>query len=570
MARILAVDWDDNDVYFLLGNLKNDKLSVLKTGTASILPDDGAAVETSAKSGVPQSVLLAIETLLKENRVDKCYTMLVLGRWYLELHHISLPASRESDLPSMARNVMLRDVPSFSELDPIDYITLAGGETSERKLALVTMSVVKRQKLSAAFRKIGRPLSKIEYRGAAAAELLVHNKIKPEHQNLSLVVTILSSEVELTTLYGEQLVAFRSFKIPENADETETTERIFAEIVRTINVALPDVIDLPIETVYIFGAENEWKLLAARLLERSLEVVILNPFSLENVTCTTPPEQPSRFAALLGAAFSAAGNGKQRSAFDLLDPKEKPKPPNIARWVVFAILFLGICCYGLYQWNTMAIERLKDDANKLEEDMKKLAGEIQEVRNPYFFLSRTQVWDNQCANWLDELRDLSILLPEAEDLVITQMTFQSGPVGNNVNITGQILLRGMVRDTSVLQVLQAKLQNGRYHRMVLPVPTRNPAGGGYPWLFTTTIYCFRRQYPQTYLYALPKELQEESNNPVQPAPLPTLPQTPPQPKQTNQTAVPQPSTPPPQPTSSPQTQTEPESRSESETTNEQQ
>ena len=514
MTRLLAVDWDENEVRFLLGNLKNDQLTVLKTGAASLDADDESG-ETVGKGVLSPPVFSALQVLLKDHHVEKCRTILVLGRWNLELHHLTLPASREEDLPAMVRNVMLREMGTFSELDPIDYLTLTGSETEERQLALVTISAVKRQKLATLFRGIGRPLTKIEYRGAAAAELLTHRLIKPESEKLGLAVTLLNREVELTMLLGNRLADFRSFKIPETADEAEATERVVSEIVRTATVGLPEITDLPVETLYLFRAGDEWQGLADKLADRSFEIVPVDPFALPGITCAHPPESPSRFASLLGALLAAAPG--KRPTFDLLDPKERPKPPNIARWIVFAILFLGICGYALYQWNALAIQQLKEEADKLETEVKTLAEGITGLRNPYFFLSRAQAWDNQGANWLDELRDLSVVFPEAEDLVMTQMTFQAGPINRNPNIIGQIQLRGMVRDPAVLRMLQAKLQAGRYHRMSTPVPTRNPAGGGYPWLFSATIYCFRRPNAATYLTMLPVELQRESYQAVQPA-----------------------------------------------------
>jgi len=106
-------------------------------------------------------------------------------------------------------------------------------------------------------------------------------------------------------------------------------------------------------------------------------------------------------------------------------------------------------------------------------------------------LWQTQLWESQNVVWLDVLRDLSEVLPGNTDLVVARMTFRTGPIDNNPRSAGTIELYGMVRDPSVLRDLQSRLHlSGRY-LMQTPTQTPNPAGGGYPWLFRTTIHRLR-------------------------------------------------------------------------------
>jgi hypothetical protein len=71
------------------------------------------------------------------------------------------------------------------------------------------------------------------------------------------------------------------------------------------------------------------------------------------------------------------------------------------------------------------------------------------------------------------------------------MTF-SGPINTrDQRIVGSITLSGMARDPSVLMKLQNDLHSSRRYLMQYSAPRPNPAGGGYPWLFSTTIYRLR-------------------------------------------------------------------------------
>lgn len=521
MARFLAVDWDDNEIRYLLASLKKDRLTTLKIGSAPLEHESGDENDPLA------APLRTFRTRFKERRLEKCRTSLLLGRSAFDMFPLELPAASDAELPDMVKNQVMRELPGFFEVDPVDYIPITDQAAPQRRLLALTLSAVRRQKLQRAFRTLGFPIARLGSRNVAAAELALRSDLfvstrkdaeadapaTPEHPSFGstdpiLIVTILTNEVELTTLLDRKIVALRSFKLPESLDNEEFDERVAAEIVRTATIGVPDESDQPIKRMILYGTQEEHEPLVRLLQDRELDVLLVNPFEIHDLVCDERPEFPGRYAPLLGA-LRAVGEGR-REAVDFLAPKEKPRPVNHARLTVMALLIIAILGYGLYQWNAVAIGRLTVEADRLSKERDDLAAEIKKYANQYFILNRTRIWDMQGANWLDELRDISINFPGAEDLVITQMTFDSGPINNNPNITGAIRLRGMVRDLSVLRLLQQKLHQGRFHRMQFPAPSRNPAGGGYPWLFSTTIYVFRRANPMTYLQSLSPELQRES------------------------------------------------------------
>ena len=157
------------------------------------------------------------------------------------------------------------------------------------------------------------------------------------------------------------------------------------------------------------------------------------------------------------------------------------------------LLFLfGIAGYGVYHWNEGVIQGMKTELAQLESEYKEVATKFQEVQPIWNVLRQTQYWDAQGVVWLDELRELSVVLPAEQNLVVTGITFTTGPINNDSRISGMIQLSGMVRDPSVLMTLQRDLQAKGIYQMRYPAPSPNPAGGGYPWLFRTSIMRWRR------------------------------------------------------------------------------
>jgi len=196
-----------------------------------------------------------------------------------------------------------------------------------------------------------------------------------------------------------------------------------------------------------------------------------------------------KFAPLIGSLV--VQSRKVKPVIDFLRPKEAPKPPNYARAILLTCALLGVVCFGLYYWNQSVVSGMEEQLAAIREEHQRVAGEIRQLQPSFFVLSQTQNWELQNVLWLDVLKDLSEVLPGNTDLVVSQMTFTTGPINNNPRLAGSITMQGMVRDPSVLQQLQRQLHMSGRYMMQNPVPRPNPAGGGYPWLFQTTIFRLR-------------------------------------------------------------------------------
>ncbi len=473
MVRLLAVDWDDVELRYLLGSVQKENLTVLKAGVCPLDTESDPAT--------------VLRTVAKEERIEPCPILLGLGRNKVELLYVTLPPCSVTEIPILLRNQLLRELPNFSEQDPLDFLALDDDSDGERHVLTATISLLNRQSLIRSFRSIGRSPKRIGLRSLLAAELIVHGEAAPAELESALSVCAVGNDVDLTILEGRRIVSTRSFRLPDGLSLTETTERIASEVQRTVTVGTEGLAGVPIKQVLLFGNDEEWKSLLEALRKRGLDVRLVDPFALEHVTAKTLPDQPGRFAPLLGLLSGELPNRK--TAIDFLHPKEPPRPANYALLVVLTLFFLGILGYGLFYWNQQVVHGLEQEFAALENEDKEVSLQFQQAQPIWNVLRQTQYWDSQGAIWLDELRELSVVLPLEQDLVVTQMSFA---VSTNPRFTGSIQLAGMVRDPSVLLTLQNNLKAKGIYWMSDPKPSTNPAGGGYPWLFRTTIWRIKR------------------------------------------------------------------------------
>jgi hypothetical protein len=156
-----------------------------------------------------------------------------------------------------------------------------------------------------------------------------------------------------------------------------------------------------------------------------------------------------------------------------------------------ALVLLGIICFGLYYWNRSVLNEMETKLAAVKEEHQQVKGELDKLTPTFNILWQTAGWESQNVLWLDVIKDLSAVLPDGTELVVAQMTLTTGPINRNPRFAGAITLSGMVRDPAVLMKLQSDLHASGRYLMQHPSPRRNPADGGYPWLFNTVIYRVR-------------------------------------------------------------------------------
>lgn len=511
MARILAVEWDSNEFRFVLGFIAQDKLTVIKADAAPI------------EGGDPDAIISTFSKTMRENRIGGVRTLLALNRAQAEVHYLSLPPASDEELPELVRNQIIRDSSTYTDASALDFVPLNEQIDGPRKVMSAHISRTELKTYRTIFRTVGKNLARIELRTLALNELLSRTTFANDHEPI-LMVCVGLEDADIVIRYAGQVVSLRSFRLAELADPFESLKRVATEITRTIAVGVPETFDAPIKKVIIFGAEEEAATIGENLADPELEVHPIDPFSIEKVRTKDRPLLPGKYAPLIGMLFTERPGVKP--AIDLLAPKESPKPPNYARIVAMLVLLFILIGTGLYLWNRNQLTKMDGELADLTTEYEELVARNKQLAPQFAVLNYARNWDGGGSIWLDELREISALFPSTQDLVVTEMTFTSGPINNNPRFAGMIRFSGIVRDPVVLHQFRAALGQKGFYYMQAPVTTRNPGGGGYPFQFrNATILCGKRPNSGTYLKSLSPELQKDSYNLPEFYPQPVRPPT---------------------------------------------
>jgi len=484
VARFLAIDWDETECRYAVATLQNEKIAVRDAG---IVP-----IDTEEFDSPLDALAMAVHSLGKEEKIGSCPLLISLGRSDVEWLQQKLPPCKEMEIPLLLKNQVLREISGSTEADPIDYMVFESLAEGHRVLAL-TISQTFRKSLLRTFRSLGYPPMRIGFRAANAAELVLHNLTQiheEEDENPDephLVVSTVGNDVDLIIIAERRIAAVRSFRLPAEYQQKNLAE----EIERTLTIGLEGDNPAPIRHLIVFGEEMNVELLHY-FSKSDWTIRFLNPFNLPSVSTASTSKSvndPAKFAPLLGSLLLQSQ--KIKPAIDFLRPKEAPKPPDYTRPALLALALLAVISCGLYFWNQWVINGMEAKLAALTKEYQQVSAEYNQIHPGWNVLRQTQAWEYQNVVWLDVLKDLSEVMPSSTDLVVAQMTL-SGPVGNDPRVSGTISLSGMVRNPSVLMKLQSDLHGSGRYLYQHQAPSPNPAGGGYPWTFRTTIYRLRR------------------------------------------------------------------------------
>lgn len=538
MPRFLAIDWDGVEVRFVLGNQNKEKISVLKFGSAplnrgfELAPTEDVEKNEELDDSVPESeapketfdIGADLQALLKSHGVGASTNLYALSNSQMDVMYLTLPPAKDEEIPELLKNQAIREFPNFSDSQPLDFLPLSDIPTEQRRILAVSQTKSQQKALQHITRSARRKPEKLEYRAAAVAAFSLYSKLLSVDSPPTLLLNVLCDELDLITVAGGQVINIRSVKLPE-LHGAELQERLYTEISRMLAIGLQDYSDESITHLQFFLGENEHLELLERLRRQSLEVSVVDPFSVALIRLDDLPQSPGRFTALLGMILSEAAGKKP--AIDLLHPKSKPKPPNYAAFALVALVVFALGVWWLYSWNkkTLAQEQLKLDERKAV--YAQLQTQYNQQIVPYTVLSNAAAYDKQDAVWLDVIRDITPHFPEQQDMIVNQMSYISGPipqVRGGQYYSGRIDVNAMVREASVLTKLKQTLEEKKLYHVHIFTPTHNPIGGGYPWNCNFSIRCIRVNNPASYLHYQPEEIRAESQNIPERYPRPQHPQ----------------------------------------------
>lgn len=482
MPRMLAVDWDRHEARYVLATAAGETLQIRAAASAPL-------VDVVEGGGEPQPDLgHSLRAALAREKVGRAVTLVGVDRGSVELLHFTLPPATDAELPELVLNQAIRDSSSIDEDSALDFLPLGEDPAQPRRVTAAALVPERLEQITATCAEAGLKPRRILLRPYASASLF--SRAGPGRERICLLVSLVADEVDLTVLVEGKAVFSRTVLLPHFATEPQATQRVSAEIKRTLAVAVQSQLGSDaVESVYIFGGPGEHQELIDRIREEvSLPAVVFNPFEAADVSAAQVPDRPGRFAALLGMLLDEARGG--RHALDFLHPRQPPK--RISRRQIITMTSAAVAAVilvaGYFAWSTLAAA---DRTNRqLLQELRDLDHLVKATAEERKIVDAVRDWQAGDVLWLEELRELSERFPPDEDAVILRMSMASARSGGGV-----IDVKGLVNHSSVLLRMENALRD-RYHDVYPKGSQKTGREEDYTWHFDTSVFVSRRDKSQ--------------------------------------------------------------------------
>jgi hypothetical protein len=462
MSRLLALEWDTRELRIVAG----------RASGSGIVVEQALSVELSDVAD--EKIGPQLSVAVSEHGLARGEAFVAVPRGKAELRLLTVPPTPDNELPELVRFQALRQFSSIGEDWPLDFIRLSSPDEPQCRVLAAAISTGFLSAVRSACEAAQLTPKRLILRPCASAALLQRGL--PDTR-CRLLVELLTEEVDLTVLLAGQVVFLRSVRLP--SDELATA--LVGEIRRTVAAAQNQLGEQRVEQVVLCGGDAAMLALADQLRgQLLLEVVLFDPFAAVEVTRgSTGPSHPGRFAALLGMLHEEATGG--RPGIDFLNPRRKPVPPDRRRqyaWVGAGAAMLALMLTGIISWQLRSYDQSIGKLQHASQGLDKQVKDAEELRTR---VSEIDTFVTGDINWLDEVYDLSVKLPPAEQAIVEQATFSSRPGGG-----GQIVLEGYVRDPATIEALETALRDER-HQVVGSGGQFDEHQDEYRWRFKETI-----------------------------------------------------------------------------------
>ena len=457
--------------------------------------EGGEAVETpDAAPAFDPRLAEALRAAIQKHKAGRATALLGVDRGSIELMHFALPPAKDEELPELVAHQVVRESSLFVEGAAMDFLAATDDPAQPRAITAAILPQAQLARIHATCAAVGIRPYRLLLRPYASASLFARTTSPPE--DVCLLVNRVADEADLTVLVRGKVVFSRTARLPGDADQETATQRLAAEINRTLAVSQESTAaEGPVEAIYIFGSPGEHQDLVDEIREEiSLPSMVIDPFVAVDVASPLALENSGSFASLLGMLLDETRGGAH--AIDFLHPRKPPAPKNRRRPIAMAAALATVLVLagGYYVWDQLATvdaknHELSDELGELKDLMKQAAKKEQLVQ-------AIREWQATDVNWLDELRDFSLRFPSSRDAIILNMTMSPARTGG-----GAIQFAGLVRDPSIVVRMESNIRD-KFHEIRSKRVQERQREKDYTWRFETSMSAARRDKSQ-YVSHLP-------------------------------------------------------------------
>lgn len=494
MPQLLAIDWDQREARFIVagasrGNLRVGAVATVRFDDAAPpKEEEGDEAAAEARSEADLRLAEALRAAIREHKAGRATAMLGVDRGSVELVHLTLPPAADNELPELVANQAVRESTMLVDGAAMDFLAMTDDPSQPRKITAAVLPAARLARINAICATAGITPHRMLLRPFASASLFAQTVSPPE--DVCLLVNRVADEVDLTVLVRGKVIFSRTARLPGEADQETTLQRLVAEINRTMAVSQESMVgESEVEGIYIFGTPGDQQDLVDEIREElALPAMVIDPFVAVDVAPGVVPDNAGSFASLLGMLLDEARGGTH--AIDFLHPRKPPEPKSHRRSILMAaaLAVVLVAIGGYYIWDRLAkVDAVNQELASELADLKDLMK--QAARKKEVVQTITQ-WRAGDVNWLDELRDLSIRFPSSRDAIVLKMTLSSAR-GNG----GDIQFSGLVRDPSIVRRMEDNIRDD-FHQIRSKRVGERDRDKDYTWRFETSMSVAKRDKSQ--------------------------------------------------------------------------
>jgi len=411
-----------------------------------------------------------LKSLVSELGASKATLLLCVNRGAVDSVTFSVPPATEAELPTLVRNMAIRQLQGINEESQLDFIAYPPEEDGTRKVSAMVLPAEQQQMVQELVDAAGCPMHRIIITPHSLGVFA-----PPPSENdktATLIISEAADAAHLLIVQNKLPILSRTVRLSSDMSTEHREEFVASEIQRTLLAE-----DVEIGNVVLVGSEVETALLN-RSLENRYDVEIQQVTSVSLIEGDASGAAFGIYTPLVAALKSEAI--QVTPAIDFAHPKKPPVPVNRRnRILAIAAVVILIAGTGWYYVNSQFAEieteiaKLKIRRNELNDLVKK----TRTKRNLAKVLAR---WEGSRIDWLDELRDLTVRIPSSPKLSLQQFTASPTQKGAVVSF------RGTSQSPEAIRQMEISLAD-QYHQLKTPGIRERKQGKKSIWTFQTTM-----------------------------------------------------------------------------------
>ncbi len=481
MPRILAIDWDRNEVRAVL-------ISAGATGT-SVAGAWAASLTTAETSGKQIGSRLA--AVAAGQISGKVTTLVGVGRDNVQIKLLSLPPAPPEELPDLVRFQAEREFTALGTDAALDFIPISGDIETPHQVLALALSPAGMTEAREVCEALGLEADRIGVRGCAAAAF-ASRASGITAAEVALIVNPLAEEADLVVQADDRVILLRTVRLPDPSQTEGRQRALIGEIRRTIAAVRQQLTDRQVDKVIICGNEASIGRSTNLSEDLSVAVTLIDPVAQNSSGLSSksvPQESLGRFAAVLGMALSEVE--RRAPMVDFVNVRKRVEVRRFSRVHILAaataavaVLWLGV---HLWQQISEPTQKLAQLQSQIREAESRFNDSYKDITAQAAIVER---WTATDVNWLDELEKTAKLVrpkplaakdfPVANDTVLTQLRLFR-PTGVDA-AGGRLDLQGVAKNSAAVEDLEDRLDDDN-HRVIPGLGKTDKSIPGYDWSF---------------------------------------------------------------------------------------